>query len=525
MSLIKSISGIRGTIGGRPGDGLSPVDVVKFTSAFATFLLRSKNDGRLKMVVGRDARLSGDMVDRLVVASLVGMGVDVVETGLSTTPTTEMAVINHKADGGVIITASHNPMQWNDWYSPKLKADGRSINTKEYDELSESRRESYIEGPTFMLDTHGVYGQRDYKVGDIIPREVVANYEAIPPSYVPSNQATVVRAYVSTEEMDYLLGGNAYHVEKGADIPATDYSLLDAATKARFTEAFICTSTITIDETANEFVINGTLLSQDDIYAYKAAYARANGAASSDVDQLFSEHISEAYRCTTAGKYGGRYYEDTELLAVWRKGDKTMALVRNHEGKYIEYECDHFVNAMGWGAERFTDMLGIDTGLYPVKHQAFITRRLPLMGVNGDALDMIIDRRHYKGFSAVYGQQFAHTGQIIGCASPDTDAYETRQNIKYNSKEFLEIVCEVFAEWIPGLRDVSILACWAGRYTEPRYIVDPSVGLLTGLRGHGFMLGQYLAKLYVEKYLGHDVPSYMKDLALNGNGLSENAFK
>ena len=113
MSLIKSISGIRGTIGGRPGDGLSPVDVVKFTSAFATFLLRSKNDGRLKMVVGRDARLSGDMVDRLVVASLVGMGVDVVETGLSTTPTTEMAVINHKADGGVIITASHNPMQWN----------------------------------------------------------------------------------------------------------------------------------------------------------------------------------------------------------------------------------------------------------------------------------------------------------------------------------------------------------------------------------------------------------------------------
>ncbi len=222
---------------------------------------------------------------------------------------------------------------------------------------------------------------------------------------------------------------------------------------------------------------------------------------------------------------GGRYYEDCELLSVWRKDSKVVALVRNHEGKYIEYTCDHFVNAMGWGAEKFTDMLGIDTGLYPVKHQAFITRRLPLMGVNGDALDMIIDRRHYKGFSAVYGQQFAHTGQIIGCASPDTDAYETRQNIKYNSKEFLEIVCEVFAEWIPGLKDVSILACWAGRYTEPRYIVDPEVGLLTGLRGHGFMLGQYLAKLYVEKYLGHEVPSYMKELALSGHGLSENAFK
>ena len=222
---------------------------------------------------------------------------------------------------------------------------------------------------------------------------------------------------------------------------------------------------------------------------------------------------------------GGRVYEDCELLQVWRKGDKTVALVRDHEGHYVEYTADHFVNSMGWGAEKFTDMLGIDTGLYPVKHQAFITRRLPLMGVNGAALDMIIDRRHYKGFSAVYGQQFAHTGQIIGCASPDTDAYETRQNIKYNSKEFLEIVSEVFAEWIPGLKEVSFLAVWAGRYTEPRYIVDPEVGLLTGLRGHGFMLGQYLAKLYVDKYLGRDVPSYMKDLALSGHGLSENAFK
>lgn len=222
---------------------------------------------------------------------------------------------------------------------------------------------------------------------------------------------------------------------------------------------------------------------------------------------------------------GGRYYEDCELLSVWRKGDKVVALVRNHEGKYVEYTCGHFVNAMGWGAEKFTDMLGIDTGLYPVKHQAFITRRLPMMGPNGGPLDMIIDRRHYKGFSAVYGQQFEHTGQIIGCASPDTDAYETRQNIKYNSKEFLEIVSQVFAEWLPGLKEVSFLACWAGRYTEPRYIVDPEVGLLTGLRGHGFMLGQYLAKLYVDKYLGREVPGYMKDLALSGHGLSENAFK
>lgn len=113
MSLIKSISGIRGTIGGPAGDGLSPIDVVKFTSAFATFLQRKNNGKRLTLVVGRDARLSGAMVDRLVVGTLQGMGIDVVETGLSTTPTTEMSVIEHKADGGIIITASHNPRHWN----------------------------------------------------------------------------------------------------------------------------------------------------------------------------------------------------------------------------------------------------------------------------------------------------------------------------------------------------------------------------------------------------------------------------
>ena len=84
---------------------------------------------------------------------------------------------------------------------------------------------------------------------------------------------------------------------------------------------------------------------------------------------------------------------------------------------------------------------------------------------------------------------------------------------------------EVFAAWLPTLRNVSFHAVWAGYYMEPRYIVDPAVGLLTGLRGHGFMLSQYLAKLYVDKYLGRPVPHYMDDLALTGHGLSENAFK
>ncbi len=112
MTLIKSISGIRGTIGGTPGDCLSPIDIVKFTSAFA-YLLKRESENRLKVVVGRDARVSGIMVNNLVTGTLMGMGVDVVDVGLSTTPTVEMAVKDLNADGGIILTASHNPWQWN----------------------------------------------------------------------------------------------------------------------------------------------------------------------------------------------------------------------------------------------------------------------------------------------------------------------------------------------------------------------------------------------------------------------------
>ncbi len=113
MTLIKSISGIRGTIGGKVGDGLSPLDIVKFTAAFATFIAKSTADKKLRIVVGRDARISGEMVNNIVLGTLQGMGVDVVDLGLSTTPTVEIAVTEEKAHGGIILTASHNPKQWN----------------------------------------------------------------------------------------------------------------------------------------------------------------------------------------------------------------------------------------------------------------------------------------------------------------------------------------------------------------------------------------------------------------------------
>ena len=112
MSLIKSISGFRGTIGGKPNDNLTPIDIVKFASAYGSWLLR-KAPGKKKVVVGRDGRISGEMVEALVEQSLLALGIDVIHLGLSTTPTVEMAVVFEKADGGIILTASHNPKHWN----------------------------------------------------------------------------------------------------------------------------------------------------------------------------------------------------------------------------------------------------------------------------------------------------------------------------------------------------------------------------------------------------------------------------
>ena len=131
MTLIKSISGIRGTIGGVSGDNLTPVDIVKFATAYVRFLAerRPAAAGRLKIVVGRDARLSGAMVNELIEGTLLGCGADVVNVGLCTTPGTELAVTAYKADGGIIITASHNPRQWN--ALKLLNADGEFLSDAE----------------------------------------------------------------------------------------------------------------------------------------------------------------------------------------------------------------------------------------------------------------------------------------------------------------------------------------------------------------------------------------------------------
>lgn len=133
MTLIKSISGIRGTIGGNVSDGLSPVDVVKFTAAYATLIRKTTSVNTNKIVVGRDARMSGAMVEKLVVGTLMGMGFDVVNIGLASTPTTELAVTMENACGGIILTASHNPKQWN--ALKLLNEKGEFLNKEEGEEV------------------------------------------------------------------------------------------------------------------------------------------------------------------------------------------------------------------------------------------------------------------------------------------------------------------------------------------------------------------------------------------------------
>jgi len=133
MALIKSISGIRGTIGGRAGEGLTPLDIVRFSAAYAKFMKQNAGNDSNKIVVGRDARISGDMVYHLVAGTLSGQGLEVVNIGLATTPTTELAVIYEKALGGIILTASHNPMQWN--ALKLLNEKGEFLNAKEGEEV------------------------------------------------------------------------------------------------------------------------------------------------------------------------------------------------------------------------------------------------------------------------------------------------------------------------------------------------------------------------------------------------------
>ena len=158
MTLIKSISGIRGTIGGKSNENLTPVDTVLFAASFAMWCKQSVNKEKIKVVVGRDARISGEMVKNLIVNTLVAYGADVVDIGLATTPTTEMAVVGEQADGGIIVTASHNPAQWN--ALKLLNRQGEFLNATEGSKILEMSEQQSFDFAT--VDKLGQVLQKDY---------------------------------------------------------------------------------------------------------------------------------------------------------------------------------------------------------------------------------------------------------------------------------------------------------------------------------------------------------------------------
>ena len=176
MTLIKSISGIRGTIGGNTGDTLNPLDIVKFTSAYATFI--AENGGKRRIVVGRDARISGEMVRSVVCGTLLGMGFDVIDLGLATTPTTELAVCHHNADGGIIITASHNPTQWN--ALKLLNAQGEFLTAADGARVLEiAESEAFVYADVEHLGTYATDPDFDSRhIADVLALNLV-NVEAV----------------------------------------------------------------------------------------------------------------------------------------------------------------------------------------------------------------------------------------------------------------------------------------------------------------------------------------------------------
>lgn len=190
MALIKSISGIRGTIGGKPGETLSPLDVVKFTAAYGTWALKQSDNK--KIVIGRDGRMSGELIERLVISTLNSLGIDVVDAGLSTTPTVEMAVVFENAGGGIILTASHNPKEWN--ALKLLNAKGEFVSAEDGAEILKIAEE---ESFTFVaVDKLGKYAKNDTLLQQHI--DAVVNHELIDVALIKKAKFKIVADVINS---------------------------------------------------------------------------------------------------------------------------------------------------------------------------------------------------------------------------------------------------------------------------------------------------------------------------------------
>lgn len=214
---------------------------------------------------------------------------------------------------------------------------------------------------------------------------------------------------------------------------------------------------------------------------------------------------------------GGRMYTHSRVLRLEEltDGRKRVYFSDQHSHKSYSLICRHFVNALGVGARTFAKQQGLDIELHSEKHHAFITPPLKPLGPNGQKLPMVISREETELFSAFYMQQYEVDMQLIGCVTPRPMVE------KSGHRDFLAHIHKLLANWLPNLQPLELETTWIGAYVEPRMFIDPEHGLFTGLKGQGLMLSQYLAKLYVDSYLGLEVPSYFRRLAVTGDGLRE----
>jgi phosphomannomutase len=308
MTLIKSISGIRGTIGGKPGEGLSPIDVVKFSSAYAAFIQKRSGKTDAKIVVGRDARISGEMVSSLVVASLTAMGCNVVNIGLASTPTTELAVPAEQADGGIILTASHNPKQWN--ALKLLNEKGEFLNAAEGAEILEiAELESFVFAPVDALGKTVTKDYNQYHISKVLKLNLVdiekikaANFK-VAVDAVNSVGGIIVPQLLQAFGVKHIVQINCEPTGHFAHTPEPiTENLVDVAARVKAEKVDVC---FVVDPDVDRLVIlneDGTMFNEEYTLVAVADYVLSKTPGNT-VSNLSS---TRALRDVTA-KYGGKY--------------------------------------------------------------------------------------------------------------------------------------------------------------------------------------------------------------------------
>jgi len=344
MTLIKSISGIRGTIGGKAGEGLSPLDVVKFTSAYASFIQQKAGKTNAKIVVGRDARISGAMVSSLVIASLTAMGCNVVNIGLATTPTTEIAVPDEKADGGIILTASHNPKQWN--ALKLLNEKGEFLNAAEGAEIlkiAEDESFTFADvdalGSVIEKDYSDIHIQQVLKLKLIDVEKIKAANFKVAVDAVNSVGGIVVPQLLKALGVEHIVEINCEPTGHFAHTPEPiTENLIEVATKVKAEQVDVC---FVVDPDVDRLVIlneDGTMFNEEYTLVAVSDYVLSKTPGNT-VSNLSS---TRALRDVTE-KYGQTYQAAAVgEVNVVEKMKATNAVIGGEGNGGVIYPASHY---------------------------------------------------------------------------------------------------------------------------------------------------------------------------------------